>query len=100
MRRRTPTQKNPSLHGRREDQESETALPPAELDAGSRVLRDLAGELPGGDMPRLETEVVHDEVGNDEHGEEQHGPDDVGKREVDLPEQAAPDRPDEHRGAR
>ena len=41
------------------------------------------------------TDVCHDE-----HGEQQHGPNEVGEREVDLPEQAAPDRPDEHRGAR
>ena len=90
----------PELEERREHQQPERALGPAVRDALAGVAGDLGGQLGERDAAWREADVVHNGIGDREHGDEQPGPYEVGKREVDLAEEAAADRPHEHRRAR
>ncbi len=87
------------LDGRRQHQQAERSLAPAECDALAGVPDDGGRKLREGDPPRLVPDVVHDDVGDAEDDDEQTGADEVRDREIELPEEAAADRPREHRDA-
>src|SRR6185436_3326801 len=95
-----PPHEERALRGARQHQQPQRALPPSELDAGSRVPRDLARKLADGDASWSEPHVVHDDEGDHEDRCEESRANEVREGQIDLAEETTPDRSDEHRGSR
>ena len=88
------------LDTRREHQQPERALPPAERDARPGIRVTSPGSSRAVTRRGVKAEIEHHGVRDAEDGDEQHRPHDVRDREVDLAEQPSGHRADEHRRAR